>query len=112
MLLLPSCRPALVFGFLFGFSLGYQLFQGRYRWSFIDGIPKGCNYVLDVVAFVLGCRPAGRNGDDVAGAKRRIGIMDEVVLRVGKPLRGVQRSVMCRLSPYQLESPLLEDEPC
>jgi hypothetical protein len=38
--------------------------------------------------------------------------MDEVVLRVGKPLRGVQRSVMCRLSPYQLESPLLEDEPC
>lgn len=43
--------------------------------------------MLDDVALMLGSRPAGDNGDNIAGSERGVGVVDEVVLGVGKPLR-------------------------
>lgn len=42
--------------------------------------------MLDDVALMLRGRPAGDNGDNIAGSERGVGVVDEVVLGVGKPL--------------------------
>lgn len=43
--------------------------------------------MLDDVALMLGGRPAGNNGDNIAGSERGVGVVDKVVLGVGEPLR-------------------------
>lgn len=43
--------------------------------------------MLDNMALMLGGRPTGNDGYDVAASEGRVGIVDEVVLRVGVPLR-------------------------
>lgn len=85
----PLCfsrSTALVFGCLLGFPLGYEFLQGRYGWAFTDRYAIGSYYPFDDVPFVLRCWPSWHNGYDVASAKRRLWIVNEVMFRIGEPL--------------------------
>ena len=54
--------------------------------------------MLDDVALVSGGGPAGLNGNNVTGAERCVGIVDEIVSWVGEVLR-VKLSVYGSVEP-------------
>lgn len=86
LLLLPSSCPPLILGSLLSLTICYPLFQRGHRWAFCDGSAVGGDDVLDNVALVLGCRPSGDNRDNIAGSEGCVGIMNKVMLGIGKPL--------------------------